>query len=65
MFEVSIEDTLGKGKITFELVSHELSNDVTIVIPIDKINKEFLNNGGDIKWFVPRDALIKGITALK
>ena len=38
MFEVSIEDTLGKGKITFELVSHELSNDVTIVIPIDKIS---------------------------
>lgn len=65
MFEVSINDTLGKGQITFEMNSHELSKDVTIVIPVDKINKEFLNNGGDIKWFVNREALIKGINALK
>ena len=58
--EVSINDQVGKGKITFELFSHQNSNSVMIKIPLQKgTNEEVL------KWIVDREALIKGINALK
>ena len=60
MFEVSLTDELGKGKLTFEMSSHKNSSSVIVRITLNGGR-----DGKEIKWFVEREALIKAVTSLK
>ena len=60
MFEVSLTDELGKGKLTFEMSSHKNSSSVIVRIPLNGGR-----DGKEIKCFVEREALIKAVTSLK
>ena len=62
MFEVSLTDELGKGKLTFEMASHKNSSSVIVRIPL---GDAYGLKGKEIKWFVEREALIKAVTSLK